>query len=202
MANEYIDKSAWHLASNPDLYDPVRSNNFVFVVTGLGNLLRPGVTEDEATSDDYISESFAQEVLRCSVSSASIPQSSIGVIEVPRGNTKVKFAGTLSFGAGTLKLTDYIGAQTKDILIAWKHLAADDDTERVHEVTNYKKEGWLYEYSPDYSKVIRKCKLFGCWISDVDDPEHSYANSNSTRELSATLQFDKAIWYPGDYPVQ
>lgn len=199
---EYINKSAWHLASNPDLYDPVRSNNFEFVVTGLGNLLRPGVTEDEATDSDYISQEFAQEVLRCSVKASTVPQASIGVIEVNRGNTKVKFAGTISFSAGSLKLVDYIGAQTKDILIAWKHLAGDEDTERVHEATNYKKEGWLYEYTPDYSKVVRKCKLFGCWISDVDDPEHNYDSTNSARELSATLQFDKAIWYPGDYEVK
>ena len=59
----------YHLADNPALYDPMRNNTFEFVVTGLDKLLRVGA--DGSEENAYITN--AQEVLRLSVDSASIP---------------------------------------------------------------------------------------------------------------------------------
>ena len=42
---------AYHLADNPKLYQPVRTNNFRFVVTGLNNLLRAGLNQGEREQD-------------------------------------------------------------------------------------------------------------------------------------------------------
>ena len=59
----------YHLGDNPTLYDPQRSNTFEFVVTGIDNLLRAGY--DGTEENAYITD--AQETLRLSVDSASIP---------------------------------------------------------------------------------------------------------------------------------
>ena len=118
---------AWHLADNPDLYEIQRTNNFEFVVTGLDNLLRPSVSEDSAGA--YIKN--AQEVLRISVLEASIPHFTQNVIEIKRGNTTIKAAGTPTYDSGTLRLYDFIGADTKSALMAWQVLSFNEGTEKV-----------------------------------------------------------------------
>ncbi len=59
----------YHLADNPTVYQPVRSNNFRFIVSGLDNLLR--VAENPDLSTSYITN--AQEVLDFSVISFQPP---------------------------------------------------------------------------------------------------------------------------------
>ncbi len=180
----------YHLADNPQLYEPARSNNFEFIVTGIDDLIYAGTDLNTATEQDHITN--GQEVLRVSVLSSSVPHFSLGKIEVKRGNNTVKFAGVPTFDDGTLIVNDYIGARTKDILLAWQALAYDVTTEKVHRATNYKKEATLVEYSPDYEEVIRTWTLKGCWISGVSEGEFSN-ETNDKRQVTATIVYDKAI---------
>ena len=39
--NNAVSQSAYHMADSPNLYEPQRSNNFEFVVSGLGTLTLP-----------------------------------------------------------------------------------------------------------------------------------------------------------------
>lgn len=180
----------YHIADNNQLYEPARSNNFEFVVFDVDRLLRAGVTEELAEDRDYITN--AQEVIRISVNETSVPHFSLGVIEIKRGNNIVKFAGTPTFEAGSLKLNDYIGARTKDVLLAWQARAYDVNTEKVHMASNYKKDCQLIEYTPDYDQIVRIWDLKGCWISGIT--EGAFSNEdNSKRVVEATVQYDKAI---------
>ena len=43
MGNQY---GAYHLADNPSLYEPQRTNNFTFIVTDIDNILRVGVSAE------------------------------------------------------------------------------------------------------------------------------------------------------------
>ena len=48
-----------------------------------------------------------------------VPHFTQSVIEVKRGNNSIKFAGALnSWDGGSLSFTDYIGAETKEALMA------------------------------------------------------------------------------------
>ena len=180
----------YHLADNPQLYEPARSNNFEFVITDIDDLIYAGVDKNTATEKDHITN--GQEVLRVSVLSSSVPHFNLGKIEVKRGNNTIKFAGTPTFDDGTLVLNDYIGARTKDALLAWQALAYDVTNEKVHRATNYKKDCTLIEYSPDYQEVIRTWTLKGCWISGLSEPEMS-AETNDKRTVTATVVYDRAI---------
>lgn len=181
----------YHLADNPELYEPARSNNFEFQVTGIDKLLRAGVKESALTEDDsYITN--AQEVIRVSVSSSSVPHFTLGVIDIKRGNNTMHVAGVPTFDNHTLVLNDYMGARTKSVLLAWQAQAYDVRTEKVHRMENYKHDCYLYEYSPDYDEVIRKWRMIGCWVQAIsEDPFNS--ENNDKRQVTATIVYDKAI---------
>ena len=179
-----------HLADNPQLYEPGRTNNFEFIVTGLENLLFPGVSEELANSESYIKN--PQETLRVSVDSSSVPHFNMSVIDVKRGNNTMHFAGTPEFQNVELVLTDFMGARTKDAILAWQALAYNVRTEKVSPATRYKKDCTLIEYSPDYERIIRYWELKGCWISEVSEDNFDN-NNNDKKTITATVVYDRAI---------
>ena len=181
----------YHLADNPQLYEPARSNNFEFIVTDIDDLIYAG-TDKNMPDDEKNHIKNGQEVLRVSVVSSSVPHFSLSKIEVKRGNNTINFAGTPTFDDGQLVLNDYMGARTKSILLAWQALAYDVTNEKVSRATNYKKDCTLVEYSPDYEEVLRTWTLKGCWISSLS--EDAFSNeANDKRTVTATIVYDKAI---------
>lgn len=179
-------KGAYVLADNPNLYEIQRKNNFEFVVTDVDGILRAGATGDEATAR----LTNAQEVLRVSVVSAPIPHYTQTAIEIRRGNSVMKAAGVPTFNNGTLVVNDFIGADTKAVLMAWQNLSYNVRTEKVGLMSDYKKDAYLIEYTPDYQQV-RKWILHGCWVSGIsEDAYNQEANEKNT--ISATIEFDRA----------
>lgn len=179
-----------HLADYPKLYEPQRTNNFEFIVTDIDDLLQPGVSEELATESDHILN--GQDVIRVSVVSTTVPSFELSVIDVKRGNATIHFAGTPTFSTGSLTLNDYIGARTRDALLAWQALAYDVVSEKVQMVSKYKKNCQLIEYTPDYSEIVRTWDLKGCWISNVTVPDLSN-ETNDKVTITATVVYDKAI---------
>ena len=72
----------YHLADNPKSYQPIRTNNFRFLVSGLDRLLR--VAGDANDANDYITN--GQEVIDFSVVSFTVPDFQQQPIEINRGN--------------------------------------------------------------------------------------------------------------------
>lgn len=179
----------YHLGENPKLYEPQRTNNFEFVVTNIDDILRPGPAGDET---DGVFRN-AQEILRISVSSASVPHFSQETLSVKRGNSTIKFAGTPSFTDGEVVFRDYIGANTKEILMAWQNLSYNVYTEKVGALarTNYKKDAYLIEYPPDFAQPIRRWVLHGCWVSNLTEDNYDNEN-NSLKLVTCTIPYDWA----------
>lgn len=186
MSREQI--GTYHLANNPQLYEIQRSNNFEFVVTDLEDIVRAGAIGTESNAKF----ANAQEILRVSVSKAFVPHFTQQVVEVKRGNTTVKYAGVPTFSEGSIDFNDFIGADTKSILMAWQNMSCNIYTEKVGslDVTPYKKDCYLIEYTPDYRKV-RTWKLYGCWISGLSEGEYSSDNGDK-HQISCTIQYDRA----------
>ena len=181
---------AQHFASKKELFEIQRSNNFEFIIpTGAFTQITPYGENAEAHTIDN-----AGEVIRLSVSSASIPYFSQQVIEVRRGNTSVKYAGPISYGAGSIRCYDFIGAQTKDILMGWQARSGNPVYQTVGQQKDYKMDCYLEEYTPDYTERVRTWKVEGCWISDMNDDGYSVDNGGSAKQITCTIQFDRA--YP------
>ena len=186
MENQY---GAYHLADNPSLYEPQRTNNFTFIVTGIDNILRVGVSAEEAEDNDYIKN--AGNTLSFSVVSASIPMFSQEPITIRRGNSVMKAAGLPTFSEGSLEVNDYIGADSKSILMAWQNLSYNVNTEKVGLMSDYKKTCYLCEYSPDY-KLVRTWKLLGCWVSSLSEDGFNQ-ESGDKKVITARIEYDKAF---------
>ena len=176
----------YHLANNTQLYEPQRSNTFEFVVADLDGIAMVGATNPNSVFRN------AQEIIRCSVVVAPVPHFTQSTVEVKRGNTTMKFAGTPTFDAGQITLNDFIGANTKEILMAWQNLSYNVKTEKVSALarTNYKKDCYLIEYAPDFVKV-RQWVLHGCWISGISEDDYN-SESSDKKTIQATIQYDWA----------
>ncbi len=177
---------SYYLADNPDLYEIQRSNNFEFVVEDFDSLLRAGAlgTEDK----DFILN--GQEVLRFSMVDAFTPTFKQEPITIRRGNSIMKAAGVPTFEAGQIKVNDFIGADTKSVLLAWQALSYNVRTEKVGRMSQYKKDCTLMEYTPDY-QLVRSWKLKGCWVSAIDGGTFTMENGDK-KTITATIEYDKA----------
>jgi len=181
----------YHIAMHPELYTPARSNNFVFMPIFTDTLIALGAERANASDYEQFKADIAQEVIRLSVSSASVPNFTQNVIEVKRGNGTVKFAGAITYDSGSFKFNDYIGANTKGILQAWRGLAAHVEDESVGRAEDYKIQAKLIEYTPDH-RMIRYWDMYGVWISKLDENEFS-SDDDGKREITATIEYDRAI---------
>lgn len=178
--------SAYHLADNPELYEIQRSNNFDFIVTDIDNIVR----SDAKDTDTNRTISNAQNVLHFSVVSSSLPMFTQEVVTVNYGNSVMKAAGKPTFSDGTLVVNDFIGADTKSVLMAWQNLSYNVRTDKVGRMTDYKKNCYLQEYTPDW-QLVRTWRLIGCWVSGLSEDQFSN-DSSDKKTISATITFDKA----------
>ena len=172
----------YYLTDNPKYYEIQRSNNFVFYVSGLSKAFN--IANNKYAQDN------ADDIIKISVNKATVPHFTQSAIQVKRGNNTMKFAGAPEFGSGSIDLNDYIGAGTKDVLLAWQNKSYDVRTEKVGLASDYKKDAYLLEYTPDY-QLVRTWKLMGCWISGLSEGEYSH-DSADKHTITATIEYDKA----------
>lgn len=184
MDNTITDINAYHLATNPSLYEVQKTNAFKFIVTGLDNLTY--VTTGERIEN-------AAETLKYSITGIDLPTFEQQPIEVRRGNTVMKSAGTPNFSGGALTLDDFVGAKTYDVLVAWQNLSYNVKTGRVGLMGDYKKTAYLIEYTTDFSKVVRVWHLFGCWVSNLTKSGFNNTQNADKVSINCTIQFDYAI---------
>lgn len=199
--NFYQDKTAQHISGNLSSYEAARTGFFTLIVDDLDGIVKASYSGDKATAPKTEVIPQAQEYLKLNVTQASVPHFSLAVLEYRRGNEQVKFAGVPTFDAGSIRVDDVVGLDTKSILMAWHALAYDiytrkggrmadwtDSSGNLHK--GYKKTCTLIEYTQDYEQ-IRSWTLYGCWISDIEeDPFDKTADDK--RSIGATLQYDRA----------
>lgn len=177
-------QGTYHIAgATGQLYEPSRNSTFDFICTDLAGILDP--------SNNSAAIANADEVLRISVMTSTVPNFKITPVEIRRGNSVIKAAGLPSFEAGSIKLQDYIGAKTKSIIEAWQALAYNVRLDRVGYMSDYKKDCTLVEYDVGF-RQIRSWTLKGCWISGITEGDYDKSN-NELRQITATLEYDRAI---------
>ena len=179
---------AYYLADTKEMsqyFEPQRANTFKFVV----NDLNIDLTSFGHAAYGYAVKNAAQN-LELAVKSSSVPHFDINPITINRGNSQMKFAGKPTFKDGQITIHDYIGAYAKDVLLAWQRQAYEVRTQKVGLAKDYKREGALYELTPDF-QIVREWQLHGCWISSVSEGNYDYS-SDEAKTVDATLVFDYA----------
>jgi len=208
----------YHISSDIQNYETARSNFFTLIIENLDELLYPEFSYNNAnTTNEYVTGSkygkkSGQEVLKLSINKAFIPHFTLGTIEIKRGNSIVKFADTPTWdGNKTLEFQDFVGLETKTVLMAWQALAYDVMTDTQGRAGNYKldlngrkvsrqgykKDCTLVEYTPDF-QVVRYWKLIGCWISSLQESDFDVTNSGGGRQITCTFEYDRAEMHMND----
>lgn len=193
-----FDFGMYRATANKRFYEPQRTTDFELIITGFGPNYTPG---DPGIYNVLTGKRLdgATEVLRYAVTECDIPHYKVGVQEQRRGNSVQKYAGTASFDSGTLKVRDWIGSDSKSILMSWLNQAYDVKTDKTGLLEDYKRDCTLIEYTPD-RQPIREWRLYGCWVSDVSEDSWNHDSDNGERQLTATLQFDRAVMaLPNEY---
>ena len=181
--------------SNPALYEPAVSNAFQFVVNpNLTKLLYAGVDRNvqDVQKEDSNYLYNIDETIRLSLISGKVPHFAISPIEIRRGNSRLKYAGQPEFDNEDITLHDFVGARTKDALMAWQALAYDVVNDVVRSAANYKYDCTLLEYTPDMSRVLRSWTLKGCWIGAISEDNFNLTERRE-RTITATIHYDRAI---------
>lgn len=183
--NEYsLNKlGAYHMIGDDD-YEPQRNNNFEIHIYGLSGL----VTVDKGIK---IPQDVAEESITLSTVSVAQINTNVGILTIPYGNTKVKYAGLPEISDSDVVFNDYIGKSTERILAAWHALVFNPKTEKIGRASVYKKPGVLIETAPDGTRA-RAWQLKGVWPSNLQYGGYDY-NGGATRQITATFTYDIAI---------
>lgn len=137
-----LDKlGAYHMIGQDD-YEPQRNNNFEVHIYGLSNLK----TVDTKMN---VPQDIAEQSLTLSAVSVGQISTNVGVLTVPYGNTKVKYAGLPEISDSDIVYNDYIGKSTERVIAAWHSLVFDPKTEKIGLASSYKKRALLIETAPD-----------------------------------------------------
>ena len=186
-----IKIGTYHMADRPNLYEPARSNAFRFIIPEQINNLKPaGLSENMVTEEDYLKGT--QQTIELAVATSSIPHFTLDTIEIRRANSVMKFAGVPSFSDGKITCNDYVGARVKDILLAWQARCYDVTADVVNKAETYKFDCTLVEYDVDFSRIIRKWILKGCWIKSLTEGDFSHDDTGK-RTIDVTFEYDRAI---------
>ena len=182
MANGPLKLGAYHMIGQ-DEWEPQRTNNFEIQFPNLGQLF---------TIDQGLAlPGNASNLLTLSVKSVSYPSTTISALKVSYGNNSINYAGKPEYGDVEIVCNDFIGLQTERIIMGWHKLVYDPKTEKVGRASVYKRDGYLFEYSPD-GEFVRKTQLRGCFPGTVA-PGNFSNDDNSRREISVTFYVDVAI---------
>lgn len=185
MDNTITEISTKRMTANPSLYENQKTNAFQFIVIGLDNVVSP-------TTGELIPN--AADIIKYSVTSADLPSFAQSPLEIRRGNTVMKSAGTPTFSGGAITLNDFVGLQTYDVLLGWQNLSFNMKTRRNGLMKDYKKDAYLIEYTTDFSNVVRVWRLEGCWISNLTKTGFNNTNNADNVAINCTIEFD--IAYP------
>lgn len=188
MANSL---DAMHISTNLANYEAARTGFFSLIVDNLDGIIKSTYTGDHDAAPESDKISRAQETLKLNVVTADVPHFSLETLQYRRGNEVVKFAGVPTFEAGSVKVDDVVGLDTKAILMAWQALAYNVHTGKGGRMVDYKRKCVLVEYTQDYEQV-RSWDLYGCWIKTLSEDAFDKENDGK-RAITATIEFDKAI---------
>ena len=180
-----------------DMYEPQRTNNFELIIFGLETVPQYANTDTGVMSGGQTLGTNGRQLLTLSVRDFDAPNLEAGVIEVPYGNNKAKYAGVPNFTGGSVTFNDFLGIDTERILMSWYNQAYNVKTQAVGRASVYKKGANLLEYDPS-GVFCRAWGIKGCWISSINLGSFSQENNN-VRQISCNFQYDYC--YPLDYPT-
>lgn len=180
----------YHIAADLRNYEQARSNFFTFIVNDLDNITRASYDPEVGDPTDLDIIPNAQEVLKLSVDASSVPHYTLGTGQIRRGNSVIKYATVPSWDDGQLVVRDYVGIDTKSVLMAWQALAYNVNNDKGGRMADYKKTCTLIEYTQDFVEV-RRWIIYGCFITALQEDQFD-VTADGERKITCTVPYDRA----------
>ena len=187
--------STRHISEGIRNFEGARSGFFVFEIPTAqfegDKALHSPYKNREADVNETYNAATAAEAIKLNIVKASVPNFTVEAKEYRRGNDVIKFAGVPTFNSGSLTVDDVVGPDTKALLYAWLYLAYDPRTRKGGRMSEYKKTGYLTEYTQGMIP-IRTWTLEGVFITGIEEGEFDKENDDR-RQLSISISYDRAI---------
>ena len=149
-------------------HDPLRVNNALLEITGVGNVGE----------------------LKLALETFPIPKRALGIIEMGHLNEKRKYAGNPVFEDLSVVYKDLVTLEVKKALDDWWKQHYNATTGAIGYAKNYKKDGRVLQYGPD-GRGSQEWRLKGVWISNFDPGDAEQMGEDFFR-ITLTLTIDKA----------
>lgn len=193
--NSYANKGALYKGTNHMgrliAFEPQRLYNFELQIVGLDALYtadRPGTRKNEGEGVNFGS---AAERILVACSSFSVPNTEVGTIEIPHYNNTTKYAGKVSFGNATLKVEQFLGSFTEQIMTTWARCVYDPRTQNIGFKNDYAKDIFVIQYDSKGGNP-RVWKMENAWPNVLPGADWDY-NSTERRQMSYTIVCDRCV---------
>ena len=197
-SNSFADKGAIYKGTNHMgkklAYEPQRLYNFELQIVGLDQLYTAdliGTGDYSGTSNEMIHFGSAAERILVACSSFSVPNTEFGMIEIPHYNNTTKYAGKVTFGDATLKIEQYLGSFTEQIMTAWARCVYDPVTQNIGYKNDYAKDMYVIQYDSK-GGTPRVWKMENAWPAVLPGADWDY-NSNERRQITYTIKCDRCV---------
>ena len=193
-ADSYANKGALYKGTNHMgrliAFEPQRLYNFELQIVGLDSLY----TADRMGTDngnEGVNFGSASERILVACSSFSVPNTEIGTIEIPHYNNTTKYAGKVTFGNATLKVEQFLGSFTEQIMTTWARCVYDPKTQNIGFKNDYAKDMFVIQYDSKGGNP-RVWKMENAWPNVLPGADWDY-NSTDRRQMSYTIVCDRCI---------
>ena len=158
-----------------------------------GDYARPNLFEVEilnlAGTDQYTSKMF--------VKGGSLPEATVGMVEVPYQNRKLKIPGDRTFADWTATIIQDEGYEVRNQLLDWQRdITGFSEFKSTHTVSAAHRKITIQPYNRDGSQAtMHQANVYG-WPSAIGAVELSW-ESEAVQEYTVTFQIswdDGGIW--------
>lgn len=171
-------------------FEPQRLYNFELQIVGIDSLY----TADRAgtgNGTDGVKFGSATERILVSCSSFSVPNTEINIIDIPHYNNTTKYAGKVTFGNASLKIDQYLGAFTEQIMTTWCRCVYDPKTQNIGFKNDYAKDMFVIQYDSKGGNP-RVWKMENAWPNVLPGAEWDYS-SDQRRQINYSIVCDRCI---------
>ena len=174
-------------------YEPQRLYNFELQIVGLDRLYTADLagTDDGTKENGVVHFGSAAERILVACSSFSVPNTEFGTIEIPHYNNTTKYAGKVNFGNATLKIEQYLGAFTEQIMTTWARCVYDPKTQNIGYKSDYAKDMYVIQYDSK-GGTPRVWKMENAWPAVLPGADWDY-NSTERRQITYNIVCDRCV---------
>jgi hypothetical protein len=172
----------------------------------VGGGARPNLFECVINFPDFIeNDNDLDEDMRFMIKAASMPASTINVIDVPFRGRNLKVAGDRTFDPWTITIINDTNFKIRNRFEKWmNYMNRHDDNAGVITPASYQREMYVYQLGrgtvndgstgaslPDTGSklpVLKTYKFYGCFPTNVSAIDLSYDQADSIEEFTVDLQ--------------